>query len=481
VPELLTQLAATGVITADAAPRSEEDAWLEAYDAVRRDSVAWAAPEAVVGPGHPLAPEKLAAEAPADSLWSSKRVRAPQARSLVPPDRDAPRIGHPDTGWGDHFQLPSSHLDLQHALDAFSGGTDSRDPLELIDLFDGHGTGTASVMISGGEDHLPGSDRIMDPVQGLCPDAIVTPVRCATSVVRFSDLSLSRAIRHGAEIGVDVISISLGGLPSTLLRQEIVHAVLDRDVIVVAAGGQHFPVVPYPAAYDGCIAVAATAPDDRPWEKTTGGRAITVAAPGHQVLVADFGPHRSPIVRSGSGTSYATPHVAAAAALWVAFHGRPQLRARYEGRQPLQAVFRAVLARSARVPDRAWRRDRYGAGILEMEALLRVPLPLPERVRRPPLLTPEAHDLAALADVLAVPVPQAEAALDRSLHVLEPERPVAVSEVLRRLMSLPPDELARLRTSVPSDRSDAGASKLARELGPAVAPHASSHLSERLG
>lgn len=461
--ELIVQAAAGGQIGVAPAPDEPGDAWAQAYAEAMQPSVEWAAPAAIVRAGDPLAPLNEPAPPPADRAWAAERVRAPQARSLVPADAEPPWIGHADTGWGRHPQVPHERLDLEHALDAFSGALDAEDPLERLDLFDGHGTGTLSVLIAAGGDGP-------DALEGVSPAATVTPVRCANSVVLFSDLALTRAIDHLSALGVGVITISLGGLPSALLRDALLRAVA-RQVVVVAAGGQRFPIVPYPAHYKECIAVGASGPDDLPWKSTTGGGAIAICAPGHEVLVADFGPRRAPVVRAGSGTSYAAPHVAGAAALWLQYHGRDRLLERYGGAQPLQSVFRDALARSARRPD-GWRTDRHGAGILDVEALLETPLPEPRRPRAVRSFTPAEHDIAALADALAVTRPQAAAVVRDVAQVSPAELPVAASEMLRAVLTLPGESVSELRSLE--------GPALASAIAPAIAPAASPHLAERL-
>ncbi len=462
--ELIVQAAAGGEIGVAPAPAEPGEAWAQAYAQARRPTVAWAAPEAVVRVGDPLSPLYEPAPPRADRVWAAERVRAPQARSLVSPDAAPPWIGHADTGWGRHPQVPLERLDLEHALDAFTGAPVAEDPLGRVDLFDGHGTGTLSVLIA------PGGDT-PDALEGVCPGATVTPVRCANSVVLFSDLALTRAIDHLSALGVGVITISLGGLPSALLRDALLRAVA-RQVVVVAAGGQRFPIVPYPARYEACIAVGASGPDDRAWKSTTDGRQIAVCAPGHEVVVADFGPQRAPVVRAGSGTSYAAPYVAGAAALWLQYRGRDRLLARYAGAQPLQSVFREVLTRSARRPE-GWQTDRHGAGILDVEALLEAPLPAPRAPGVVRSLTPAEHDLAVLADVLAVQPAEAAAVVRGVAHVSSPELPVAASEVLRTVLTLPGESVSELRLLEGPE--------LQRAIVPAIAPAASPHLAERLG
>ncbi|MCI0418115.1 MAG: S8 family serine peptidase [Acidobacteria bacterium] len=77
-----------------------------------------------------------------------------------------------------------------------------------------------------------------------------------------------------------------------------------------------------------------------PYKYSPHGPEVTISAPGHQVWAGDFGSNGSAIVKPGSGTSYSTPHVAAAAAAWLSYHGRQNLLDRYDGQAswPLSAV-----------------------------------------------------------------------------------------------------------------------------------------------
>ena len=74
----------------------------------------------------------------------------------------------------------------------------------------------------------------------------------------------------------------------------------------------------------------------------------------------------------GTGTSYATVHVAAAAAMWLRRHG-PALAARYAAPWQRVEAFRLLLRQTARpISGQA---PGNGTGILDIEALLRAPLP----------------------------------------------------------------------------------------------------------
>jgi hypothetical protein len=154
----------------------------------------------------------------------------------------------------------------------------------------------------------------------------------------------------------------------------------------------------YPAAYPDCIAVAGTTPSDRPWKNSSWGPQVALSAPAHLVWVADFDQNGQAIVGPGSGTSFSAPHVAAAAALWLATHGRQVLLNRYGGQVPLQEVFRQLVRQTARNPGvfqtpgrpgedvdasvgYSWEPGKYGAGILDIQALLSAALPAVQSVQ----------------------------------------------------------------------------------------------------
>lgn len=218
-------------------------------------------------------------------------------------------------------------------------------------------------------------------------------------MVLLGDVTVAKGLWYLAQQNVDVVSMSLGGYPAQFLESVVLHAVFERDMIVCAAAGNYWPVVVAPAAYESCIGVAATTPTDRPWLYSASGPAVDISAPGHLVWCADFDARtRNPSPHAGSGTSFAVPHVAGAAALWLAHHGKVTVQ-REAGGRPLQFVFKSLLQQTARVPGRfdsnvgfddlqlapgsllgdSWPIDqrgltRFGPGILDVDRFLAAPL-----------------------------------------------------------------------------------------------------------
>ena len=314
---------------------------------------------------------------PADRNWARTAIRVPPG----PGGGANVTIGHPDTGWTSHPELDTAALDLARQWNTLDENANAVDPLDFL-LFNGHGTGTASLMVSS-----PAGQ-----INGVAPAARVLPIRCARSVVLILDTEVAQAVWYAVGQQADVLSISLGGYPVPYLESVVAHAVHVSDMIVCASAGNVTPFVVYPAAYPDCIAVAGTTPTDRPWRLSSFGSQVAVSAPAHLVWVADFDAQRNPVAAApGSGTSFATPHAAAAAALWLAQHGRAQLLQRYAGVASLAAVFRRLLAATARRPGPfpapggtgdvaegtgySWEAQRYGPGILDVSSLLTAPLP----------------------------------------------------------------------------------------------------------
>jgi hypothetical protein len=100
--------------------------------------------------------------------------------------------------------------------------------------------------------------------------------------------------------------------------------------------------------------------------------------PGQQVYNARYTDDKRPFVGLGNGTSFAVAHLAAAAALWLAQHGRDALVARY-GARKIQAAFLAVLRwPGVCIVPAGWVAD-WGIGRVDLFNLVTAPLPnLPE-------------------------------------------------------------------------------------------------------
>ena len=242
------------------------------------------------------------------------------------------RIGHPDSGFRTHEQLDAAriltNLDFDFLKDDDVALTDG----ESGEFNSGnHGLGTASVIISG-EAQLAAKPY----VTGIAPRAELVPLRVtrphgiipAPVLFEVGMRYLRKAINYAVDQGCHVISISLGG-PVPFDLHEAIQRATSEGVIVLAAAGNVVRFVVWPALFDEVIAVAACNIERKPWLHSSLGSAVDITAPGESVWKAVINSQNQPDVDRASGTSFAVATVAGVAALWLAYHGRDKLIAKY--------------------------------------------------------------------------------------------------------------------------------------------------------
>jgi len=266
-----------------------------------------------------------------EQSWSLKQVAAPQALDLLrgPPHWGTIRAAHLDTGVTLHPALGAWVL-VDRGVNYLEPGDKPIDPMTYNGAvqFPGHGTRTCSVLT--GLDEAGG-------FSGVAPRLPVVPYRVTDTVVLTGDqerANLAQAIRHAIDVNAcSVITISLG-YPLMSPWHNILGAALDyayqHGIIVVAAGGQKVAEFCYPGKFFRAIGV--------------GGRK---GYPGDDGIYQDYQPEMNPFAdvwapadpvmtartrrddayswthdyAFGDGTSFATPHVAAAAAMWLLHRG----------------------------------------------------------------------------------------------------------------------------------------------------------------
>jgi len=285
------------------------------------------------------------------------------------------RIAHIDTGYDPvHAAKPARILhDLERNFVAADGNPSSAADPDRNALFDnsGHGTGTIGILAGAA---VPQNDN---RPYGGAPDADILPLRIANSVVLFFTSAFAQAIQYAVQQQCDVVSISMGGLPSSAWN-DAVNAAYEAGVCIVAASGDCFGGLPthhvvYPARYHRVIAACGVMADGRPYfglppdiiEGNWGPASAMTQALGSyapNIPWAKFG-CLNIIDMDGAGTSAATPQIAAAVALWFE---------KNKGALPrdwrrVEAV-RDALFRSARKVDA----EHFGNGILQANAALAV-------------------------------------------------------------------------------------------------------------
>jgi subtilisin family serine protease len=212
----------------------------------------------------------------------------------------------------------------------FNGGTDVRD-------LHGHGTFVASI--------AGGSVSNGEGIAGFGGDAQLLLIQTGRADGSFTDVDEASAIVYAVNHGAKVINLSIGGTETSSVERKALDYAGENGVLVVAAAGNEFEdgnPVEYPAALlqpvgskgrggIGLSVGASTKSSVRASFSNTGSW-ISIAAPGENVFgaVSSYSKARSwpryalPGSSSGlygysSGTSFAAPQVAGAAALvWAA-------------------------------------------------------------------------------------------------------------------------------------------------------------------
>ena len=181
-------------------------------------------------------------------------------------------------------------------------------------------------------------------VAGVAPATKVLPVKVLTADGSGSDGDVARGICFAADKGAKVINLSLGYDPASSILvtglgndtdNAIDYAYSKGAAVVIAAGNEGFPACDFPASYSKALCVGSVDRNDvKAWYSNFGTN-VGVVAPGGvgSVVCNDDGDIWSTIWPGAeydcgangydplAGTSMATPHVAAVAALIASKYG----------------------------------------------------------------------------------------------------------------------------------------------------------------
>ena len=197
-------------------------------------------------------------------------------------------------------------VDLDHSYlknRITSNGFDLVDKDSVADDGNGHGTHVAGI--------------IADCTNGL--NVKILPVRVLNSDGVGYSSTIAQGIRQAANNGADVINLSLGGEKSNYIDSAVKYAVEEKDVIVCVASGngdaRNNPVDTKdisPANCNEAIVVGAIDNAGKIASFSNYGSSVDVVAPGVDI----FSAYKNGSYAKLSGTSMATPHIAATAAMF---------------------------------------------------------------------------------------------------------------------------------------------------------------------
>ncbi len=193
-------------------------------------------------------------------------------------------------------------------------------------------------------------------------------------------------IIYAADHGCVVINCSWGGFGGGQFGQDIVdYATINKNALVIGASGNSNNENPFfPASYKNVFSVTGTNNTDTKWVNSSYGAFVDISAPGEAIYSTIFDNTYS----FSSGTSFAAPIVAAAAAMiktQFAFYTPMQLA------EQLRATSDDIYA----VPGNLQYVNKLGKGRLNM---LRALTESPKSVRMDDLLITDNNDDAFAGD-----------------------------------------------------------------------------------
>jgi subtilisin family serine protease len=173
-----------------------------------------------------------------------------------------------------------------------------------------HGTFVSSIIAMNANNGQGGA--------GVCWACKIMPVKVLDSNGSGSTFNVARGVDWAVAHGATVINLSLGSTSPDSGLQTSVDNAWNAGVIVVAASGNSNGPVLYPAAYANAIAVGSNNQAGVKSSFSSYGSELDLMAPGEGVFGALCACHGySGGYATGSGTSFAAPHVAGVVGLLI--------------------------------------------------------------------------------------------------------------------------------------------------------------------
>ncbi|WP_144463076.1 S8 family peptidase [Siminovitchia fortis] len=168
---------------------------------------------------------------------------------------------------------------------------------------EGHGTHVTGIIAAGVDNNYS--------MTGIHPNAKILPVKVLDASGSGDTEKIALGIKYAVDKGARVINLSLGGPYSRVIEEQLKYAASKNVTIVAASGNDGVDMLDYPAASKYSIAVGASNRLDIVSDFSSYGEGLDLVAPGADI--PSLLPNGN--VTYLSGTSMATPHVAAAAGL----------------------------------------------------------------------------------------------------------------------------------------------------------------------
>ncbi len=284
-----------------------------------------------------------------DDQWAIKRIGYTDADSsawnMVPGNAEPVVIAVIDTGldwhhldidadsiWRNEDEIPDNFVDDDNNgfVDDIIGWNFMANNNRPWD-FDGHGTVVAGIIAAAHNDQ---------GIAGINPNAKIMVLKAINNFGTTRASYLAHAIKYAADNGAQIINLSVGGPETSRIEQAAIDYAASKGVLVIAAAGNEGVELDVygPGGRDNVLTVGATHVDDRTAAFSNYGERVDLVAPGVDVLSlrarftdANYRPLQDSEYELGqnvvgedkrylhvSGTSFATPMVAATASLVMA-------------------------------------------------------------------------------------------------------------------------------------------------------------------
>ena len=305
------------------------------------------------------------------------------------------RIGHIDTGYLEHVSNPVklmrdlgvSFVKEEKGVNKGQDKLKSGYPAEQ----DGHGLATMAIL-AGNKITIQDSYAEYEGYFGAIPFAEVVPIRICETVYNFFNANdVADGIDYAVDNGCEVITMSMAGYPTRRVA-EAVNRAYEKGVVIVTAAGNNFvkglmkltpKSVMYPARFDRVTAATGACYNNEPYDLSVNSW-YKNRSEGGQFMQGNWGPARPmkhavagytpnlpwattrsdlKFLRSGGGTSSATPQVAAAFALWIAYNREKLIKHGINNSwQKVEAARKAIFRSASKAyPDY---KKYYGNGII---------------------------------------------------------------------------------------------------------------------
>ena len=299
---------------------------------------------------------------------------------------------------------------------------------------------------------------------GAIPFAEIVPMRTSDTVIILDNDNFVEAIEYAIETKCEVVTMSMGGKPSKKMAR-VVDEAYEHGITIVTAAGNNITggslkvkfgpkTLIFPSKFPRVIAACGACYNHCPYDfeaqkKHTNGLNDLSGTRGFDVskMQGNWGPPQAMhyamaaytpntpwlmmdgrIVKSGGGTSSATPQIAAAAALWIVNNKKGLKERGWHGTWKQVEAVRYALFNSA---DKSFAESEkyYGQGVLKArDAILNFPI---ERIKEEDLVkSPKGRSSWLGISSMVKMVMAKQRGVDSGLQILQETMGMEIQDIL---------------------------------------------------